>query len=75
VSVGNLVVANGYLTKLRANEAVKSYIARHESEILGHLELVVNTVSMEEAVQQKQEAEATDAADQAPTQEEATPQT
>ncbi len=54
----NLVVAKGYLTKLLANEAVKSYIGRHEPEILIHLELVVNTVSMEEAVQQQQEAEA-----------------
>jgi ParB-like chromosome segregation protein Spo0J len=54
----NLVVAKGYLTKLLANEAVKSYIARYEPEILGHLELVVNTVSMEEAVQQKQDCEA-----------------
>jgi ParB-like chromosome segregation protein Spo0J len=54
----NLVVAKGYLTKLLANEAVKSYVGRHEPEILTHLELVVNTVSMEEAVQQQQEAEA-----------------
>jgi hypothetical protein len=45
----NLVVAKCYLTKLLANEAVKSYIARHEPEILSYLELVVNTVSMEEA--------------------------
>lgn len=50
----NLVVAKGYLTKLLANGAVKSYIGRHEPEILTHLELVVNTVSMEEAVQQQQ---------------------
>ncbi len=41
-----------------ANEAVKSYIGRHEPEILTYLELVVNTVSMEEAVQQQKEAEA-----------------
>jgi len=54
----NLVVAKGYRTKLLANEAVKSYIGRHEPEILTHLELVVHTVSMEEAVQQQQEAEA-----------------
>ncbi len=38
-------------------DAVKSYIGRHEPEILTHLELVVNTVSMEEAVQQQQVAE------------------
>ena len=62
----NLVVAKGYLTKLLANGAVKSYIGRHEPEIMTQLELVVNTVSMEEAVQQQaQTAEAT--------QEEATP--
>lgn len=53
----NLVVAKGYLTKLLANEAVKSYIGRHEPEILAHLELVVNTVRVEEEVQQQQEAE------------------
>ncbi len=56
----NLVVAKGYLTKLLANEAVKSYIARHDPEILSHLELVVNTVSMEEAVQQQLNAELDD---------------
>jgi hypothetical protein len=47
-------VAKGYLTKLLANTAVKSYIERKEPEILSHLELVANTVSMEEAVQQQQ---------------------
>ena len=51
----NLVVAKGYLTKLVGNEAVKSFIFRHEPEILEQFELVVNTVSMEEAVQQQQE--------------------
>ena len=50
----NLVVAKGYLPKLLANAAVKSYIERREPEILSHLELVANTVSMEEAVQQQQ---------------------
>jgi ParB-like chromosome segregation protein Spo0J len=54
----NLVVAKGYVSKLLANEAVKSYIGRHQPEILSHLELVVNTVSMEEAVQQGLEAQA-----------------
>ena len=49
----NLVVAKGYLTKLLANAAVKSYIERNEPEILSHLELVANTVSMQEAVQQQ----------------------
>ncbi len=47
------MVAKGYLTKLLGNDAVKSYITRHEPEILEHFELVVNTVSMEEAVQQQ----------------------
>ena len=56
----NLVVAKGYLTKLLANGAVKSYIGRHEPEILTHLELVVNTVSMEEAVQQQAETSPAD---------------
>lgn len=43
----NLAVAKDYVTKLLGNEAVKSYIARHQPEILSHLELVVNTVSTE----------------------------
>ncbi len=47
-------MAKGYLTKLLGNDAVKSYITRHEPEILEYFELVVNTVSMEEAVQQQQ---------------------
>ena len=47
------MVAKGYLTKLLVNGAVKSDIGRHEPEILTHLELVVNTVSMEAAVQQQ----------------------
>jgi|AntAceMinimDraft_1070359.scaffolds.fasta_scaffold25854_3 ParB-like chromosome segregation protein Spo0J len=50
----NLMVAKGYLTKLLANGAVKSFIERHEPEILAHFELVVNTVSMEEALHQRQ---------------------
>ena len=54
----NLVVAKWYLTKLVSNEAVKSYIGRHAPEILEHFELVVNTVSMEEALQQKEAEEA-----------------
>ena len=47
----NLVVAKGYLTKILANDAVKAFIHKYEPEILSHFELVVNTVSMEEAVQ------------------------
>lgn len=54
-----LHLAKGYLTKPLANGAVKSYIRRHEPEILTHLEQVVNAVSKDEAVQQQQqEAEA-----------------
>jgi ribosomal protein S12 len=49
----NLVLAKGFLTKLLTNESVKAFIGRNESEILEHFELVVNTVSMEEAVQQQ----------------------
>ena len=50
----NLVVAKGYLNKLLANTSVKSYVERNEPEILSHLELVANTISMEEAVHQQQ---------------------
>jgi len=46
----NLVLAKVYLAKLLGNEAVKTFIDRQEPEILEHFELVVNTVSMEEAV-------------------------
>jgi RepB plasmid partitioning protein len=53
----NLVVAKGYWTKLLGNDAVKSHITRQKPEILKHIELVVNTVSMEEAVQQQQAAD------------------
>lgn len=49
----NLVVAKGYLTKLISIDAVKSYIGRHAPEILEKFELVVNTLSMEEALQQE----------------------
>jgi hypothetical protein len=56
----NLVVAKGYLTKQLGNDAVKSYITRHEPEILEHFELVVNVVSMEEAVLQQLEADGDD---------------
>lgn len=50
----NLVLASGYLTKLLANAAIRSFIERQEPEILEHFELVLNTVSMEEAIEQKQ---------------------
>ena len=49
----NLVLAKGYLAKLLCNEAVKSFVGSHAPEILEHFEMVVNTVSMEEAVQQQ----------------------
>lgn len=48
----NLVVAKGYLSKLLENTSVKSYIERNEPEILTHFEMVVKTVSMDEAVVQ-----------------------
>ena len=35
----------------------KSYIGRHEPEILSHLELVINTVSRKEGVQKQHVAE------------------
>ncbi len=50
----NLVLAKGFIAKLLANESVKHFIECNESEILEHFELVVNAVSMEEAVQQQQ---------------------
>ncbi|TKZ17442.1 hypothetical protein FAP39_14235 [Shimia litoralis] len=53
----NLGVAKGYLKKLMENEAVRSYVARHASEILEQFELVLNTVSMEEAVGQAERAD------------------
>jgi hypothetical protein len=43
------------LTKLLSNDAVSRYIQRHEPGILEQFELVMNTVSMEEAVQQQVE--------------------
>jgi len=49
----NLVVAKGYLTKLVANEAVRSWLDRHAPEILEQFELVIHTTSMEEAVDQQ----------------------
>jgi hypothetical protein len=48
----NLVVAKGYLKKVLENDAVYAYVSRNAPEILEQFELVLNTVSMEEAVQQ-----------------------
>jgi len=45
------------------NEAVRSYVARHASEILEQFELVLNTVSMEEAVDQAEREDGPSAAD------------
>ena len=39
------------MTKLPSNEAVNNYILPHEPDMLAQFNLVVNTVSMEEAVQ------------------------
>jgi len=39
---------------LLTNESVKHFIESNNREILEHFELVINTVSMEEAVQQQQ---------------------
>ncbi|MCC5966667.1 MAG: hypothetical protein JJU24_11060 [Natronohydrobacter sp.] len=49
----NLVVAKGYLTKLVGNEAVRSWLSRHTPEILEQFDLVINTTSMEEAMEQQ----------------------
>ena len=57
----NLVVAKGYLKKLMENEAVRSYVARHASEILEQFELVLNTVSMEEAVEKAEQEDGSSA--------------
>ena len=46
-------MAKGYLTKLLANDAAKRFIKRHEPDILEQFELVTNTVSMEETLQQQ----------------------
>ena len=49
----NLVVAKGYLTKLVGNAAVRSWLDHNASEILEQFELVINTTSMEEAMEQE----------------------
>lgn len=53
----NLVVAKGYLTKLVANEAVRSWLSRNAPDILEQFELVINTTSMEEAMEQQARCE------------------
>ncbi len=47
----NLAAAKAYMTKLLSNKAVKSYILRHEPDILEQFQLAVNAISIEEAVQ------------------------
>lgn len=59
----NLVVAEGYRKKLMDNEAVRSYVALHASEIREQLELVLNMVSMEEAVEQAEREDGPSAAE------------
>lgn len=46
------MVAKGYLKKVLENDAVRAYVDRNAPEILEQFELVLNTVSMEEAVEQ-----------------------
>lgn len=48
----NLVLAKGYLKKVLENDAVRAYVGRNAPEILEQFELVLTTVSMEEAVEQ-----------------------
>lgn len=48
----NLVVAKGYLKKVLENDAVRAYVGQNAPEILEQFELVLNTISMEEAVEQ-----------------------
>jgi len=49
----NLVVAKGYLTKLMGNGAVRSWLNRHAPDIGEQFDLVINTTSMEEALEQE----------------------
>jgi hypothetical protein len=57
----NLVVAKGYLKKLMENEAARHYIDLHAPEIQEQFDLVLNTISMEEAVEQTERADSGDA--------------
>ena len=49
----NLVVARGYLAKLLENGAVRSWLGRHAVDILEQFDRVINTTSMEEALEQQ----------------------
>ena len=42
---------------MRAETGVRSYVARHAGEILEQFDLVLNTLSMEEAVEQAERQE------------------
>ena len=59
----------GYLNKVLENDAVSAYVGRNAPEILEQFELVLNTISMEEAVEQAERGDgavrgqATDPAD------------
>ena len=53
----NLVVAKGYLKKLLENEAIRAFVDRTAPEILEQFELVLNTLSMEEAIEQAERGE------------------
>jgi len=61
----NLVLAKGYLKKLMENEAVRACVARHALEILEQFDLVLSTVSMEEAVEQAEREEGSSTAETA----------
>ena len=56
----NLVVAKGYLSKLTGNSEVRQYLSQHYEDILDSFELVVNTVSMEQALEDNDHSAALD---------------
>jgi ParB-like chromosome segregation protein Spo0J len=59
----NLVVAKGYLSKMLGNEAVRAYISRHALESLEQFELVLNAVSIVEALEHEGQPNGNDATD------------
>ena len=59
----NLVVARGYLSKLISTPTVKDYLTQNHPDILDTFELVVNTVSMDEAVSAEDQDPSTDSGD------------
>lgn len=56
----NLVVAKGYLSKLTGNSEVRQYLSQHYEDILDSFELVVNTVSMAQALEDNDHSAALD---------------